>query len=114
MLHKPLTAHTLRSSFYMVAKGVQPGCGAAVRAVEGWKGMWKAATLKVGEVDVGAAGGGMEDKGDILFQKMEGELERAEAVLEEFGKECSRRKRMRRGMRLGRRKRPGEGRKGTT
>jgi len=61
-----------------------------VRAVEGWKGMWKAATLKVGEVDVRAAGGDMEDEGDILFQKREGELERAEVVLEEFGKELVR------------------------
>jgi len=36
--------------------------------------MWKAATLKVGEVDVGAAGGGMEDRGIFYFKKWKASL----------------------------------------
>ncbi|KAK1974206.1 hypothetical protein LZ30DRAFT_775460 [Colletotrichum cereale] len=45
-LFKPTTSHAKRSSFYMVARNIQSQQAEATRAVERWKTIWKAATLK--------------------------------------------------------------------
>lgn len=46
-LFKPREAHNTRSSFYLVAKNVQPHSEEAIAAVEGWKATWKEATFSV-------------------------------------------------------------------
>lgn len=46
-LFKPLAAHRKRSSFYLIAKNVQPRQPAAVGAVNEWKTIWKNATFKI-------------------------------------------------------------------
>lgn len=40
-LYKPTTAHANRSSFYLVAREVQPFRAAAVKALTEWKAAWK-------------------------------------------------------------------------
>lgn len=50
-LFKPERKHATRSSFYLVAKGVQPNHPAAQKAVEMWRRTWLAATLRVSGVD---------------------------------------------------------------
>lgn len=42
---KPQKKHASRSSFYMVAKDVQPGSEAAKAAVQGWKELWYKTTF---------------------------------------------------------------------
>lgn len=80
-LFKPKKAHRLRSSFYLVARGVQPGHEAAREAVKGWKAKWKMATFGVeGEGGVGV----MEGEEDVLGSAAEG---RVRGVLGEFGGE---------------------------
>ncbi len=44
-LFKPTVAHTFRSSFYFVAKGVNPQSVAALHAVNEWKEQWASCTL---------------------------------------------------------------------
>ena len=44
-LFKPTKKHALRSSFYLVAKGVNPHAPAAVEAVEKWKQLWAIITF---------------------------------------------------------------------
>ncbi|KAL8824436.1 MAG: hypothetical protein Q9191_005057 [Dirinaria sp. TL-2023a] len=46
-LFKPLAAHRKRSSFYLIAKDVQPLEPAALGAVNEWKTTWKNATFKI-------------------------------------------------------------------
>ncbi|KAI0128774.1 hypothetical protein BJ170DRAFT_693591 [Xylariales sp. AK1849] len=46
-LFKPVRKHAIRSSFYMVAKNVQPQSPEALRAVVGWKRQWAEATFDV-------------------------------------------------------------------
>jgi hypothetical protein len=78
-LFKPLAAHRLRSSFYMVVKGVQPGREAALEAVRRWKMKWSMATFGVGDGGDGEPG---EEELDVLES---GGEEEVRAVLEEFG-----------------------------
>lgn len=44
-LFKPTKKHALRSSFYLVAKGVDPHAPAAVEAVKTWKQLWASTTF---------------------------------------------------------------------
>ncbi|KAK3313108.1 hypothetical protein B0H66DRAFT_608166 [Apodospora peruviana] len=44
-LFKPLKGHRMKNSFYLVAKGVNPGREAAVKEVKRWKAQWKIATF---------------------------------------------------------------------
>ncbi len=71
MLFKPRTAHATRSSFYLIAKEVDPTHPTAQYAVEQWKKDWKKATL---------AG----DEGTGMNRELSTEI-RVNAVLEEFG-----------------------------
>lgn len=48
-LFKSVKKHADRSSFYLVAKGVQPDDRAAKQAVEMWRRAWLAATLRMGK-----------------------------------------------------------------
>lgn len=70
-LIKPKTAHAARSSFYLIAKDVDPTHPKAQYAVEQWKKDWKRATL---------AG----DEGTGMDKEMATEM-KVNAVLEEFG-----------------------------
>lgn len=45
-LFKPARIHAIRSSFYIVAKGVNPQSEAALRVVEEWKEVWASSTLR--------------------------------------------------------------------
>ncbi|KAK3341887.1 hypothetical protein B0T25DRAFT_574210 [Lasiosphaeria hispida] len=67
-LFKPTRAHRTRSSFYMVARNVRPGSGAAREAVDGWKARWRAATFGEGQ-DLGGV-----FLGDVGDDKVEGVL----------------------------------------
>ena len=78
-LFKLRTAHKMRSSFYMVAKGVRPGRETALEAVRRWKMKWSMATF--GVPDDGDGGPGEEEL-DVLES---GGEERVKAVLQEFG-----------------------------
>jgi len=44
-LFKPRKKHAIRSSFYLIAKEVQPQSADALRAVDNWKKQWAAATF---------------------------------------------------------------------
>lgn len=44
-LFKPAKKHAIRSSFYLVAKGVDPHAPAAVHAVKEWKQIWMSTTF---------------------------------------------------------------------
>jgi 23S rRNA U2552 (ribose-2'-O)-methylase RlmE/FtsJ len=59
---KPRQGHVIRSSFYIVATGVRPGCEEAVRAVERWKETWRRNTL--GKVKGDATGSNVDVKAD--------------------------------------------------
>ncbi|KAK2005262.1 hypothetical protein LZ32DRAFT_546434, partial [Colletotrichum eremochloae] len=48
-LFKSTTSHAKRSSFYMVARNIQSQQAEARHAIERWKAIWKAATLKNNE-----------------------------------------------------------------
>jgi hypothetical protein len=78
-LFKPRAGHRVRSSFYLVAKGVRPGREAAVEAVRRWKGQWSVATFGVG----GGEDGLMGERGLELLEG--GEEEEVRTVLHEFG-----------------------------
>ncbi|KAK4166985.1 hypothetical protein QBC43DRAFT_286379 [Cladorrhinum sp. PSN259] len=80
-LFKPLTAHRMRSSFYLIVKDVKPGQEAAVQAVERWKAQWKIATF--GE-EV------MDEREWEALGGIQGSAIKAEAVLKEFGNELLR------------------------
>ncbi|KAG4066649.1 hypothetical protein HA402_007285 [Bradysia odoriphaga] len=50
-IFKPTKYHTIRSSFYLVAKGVNPHCADALQAVNEWKEIWSSCTIhRCGEV----------------------------------------------------------------
>ncbi|KAK4101566.1 hypothetical protein N658DRAFT_48164 [Parathielavia hyrcaniae] len=90
-LFKPLAGHRLRSSFYLVAKGVRPDCDAAAEAVRQWKAKWSLATFGVGLGAAVSGGGGCEDEdedgvgGTEVEVLKSGAEEKVRAVLREFG-----------------------------
>lgn len=69
-LFKPLRFHQDRSSFYLVAKDVQPGHPEAMKSIEQWKSDWWHATF-----------GGVEFTGKIV----EDDSNLVNSVLESFG-----------------------------
>ncbi|SLM35606.1 S-adenosyl-L-methionine-dependent methyltransferase-like [Lasallia pustulata] len=71
-LFKPEKKHAIRSSFYLVAKNVQPNGDAAKQAVEVWKQAWWRATF-----------GGQNGAGEAKVIPDEGNVQ---TVLDEFGK----------------------------
>ncbi|KAK4128084.1 hypothetical protein N657DRAFT_2583 [Parathielavia appendiculata] len=83
-LSKPQAGHKIRSSFYMVAKGVRPDCEAAVEAVRQWKAEWSLATFGLGAVtgDCQEEDGLGEAELEVLGS---GREEKVRAVLQEFG-----------------------------
>ncbi|CZT13822.1 uncharacterized protein RAG0_17314 [Rhynchosporium agropyri] len=70
-LFKPYKKHAVRSTFYLVAKNVQPEAESANAALEQWKQSWSRATF-----------GGDEGTGE---KDPEMEVEAVEKVLDEFG-----------------------------
>ncbi|KAF4835273.1 hypothetical protein CGCTS75_v002823 [Colletotrichum tropicale] len=76
-LFKPTKGHEKRSSFYMVATGVQSQNTKAFFAVERWKQIWRAATLDV------------EGTGAML-QEVDEEEPTPEEILREFGEDLVR------------------------
>jgi 23S rRNA U2552 (ribose-2'-O)-methylase RlmE/FtsJ len=72
-LFKPARIHAQRSSFYLVAKDVQPDHPAVVDAVEKWKKDWWTATF------AGREGTGLE--------KEEEDEQKINSILEDFGPE---------------------------
>jgi len=46
-LFKPLKKHATRSSFYLIARSVQPGDDAAKRAMKWWKRTWRLMTFDI-------------------------------------------------------------------
>ncbi|KAK4039554.1 hypothetical protein C8A01DRAFT_16463 [Parachaetomium inaequale] len=80
-LFKPRAGHRVRSSFYLVAKGVRPWREAAVEAVRRWKVQWSVATF-------GVQGGRGDERlsGEEELELLEGgEEEEVRAVLRKFG-----------------------------
>ncbi|KAH6654301.1 hypothetical protein BKA67DRAFT_646047 [Truncatella angustata] len=76
---KPLKTHAARSSFYMIAKDVQPHSPEAVKAINEWKREWKEFTLNTEEesVEVKPA----FDNNDPI------RVETAKNIIEEFGQQ---------------------------
>ena len=74
VLFKPRSGHKTRSSFYLVAKGVQPQHEAALQATGRWKAKWRMATFGLGSGDA--------FEGEVLNS---GEEVAVRAVLDEFG-----------------------------
>ncbi|KAL9118660.1 MAG: hypothetical protein Q9187_004793 [Circinaria calcarea] len=70
-LFKPLRAHRMRSSFYLVAKQVQPQHPEAVKAVQEWKRAWYDATFQ-------------SQESYIVEEECESEQE-VSRLIEEFG-----------------------------
>jgi hypothetical protein len=77
-LFKPARAHAKKSSFYIVARNVQPQALEAVKTVERWKEQWKEATL--GNGVVAEVGGDSEEVSDA--DESGGTVE---SLLAEFG-----------------------------
>ena len=81
-LFKPRAGHRMRSSFYLVAKGVRPEREAAVEAVRRWKAKWSMATFGVG----GGGEDGVDGLGEGELEVLEsGGEEKVKTVLREFG-----------------------------
>lgn len=74
-LFKPKAGHAKRSSFYMIATGVQSRHPEAVRSIERWKAIWRAATF-----------GGDDERWEVLSDR---ELS-VEQLLDQFGEELIR------------------------
>lgn len=70
ILHKPISGHATRSSFYMVARDVRRKDSEAILAIEKWKAVWRAATF------------GTDEEYEEALRKEE---QSAEELLEEFG-----------------------------
>jgi hypothetical protein len=70
-LFKPRKYHAEKSSFYLVAKNVQPKTEEAIQAIDAFRGSWYAATFGTGREEAG--NDELVDGDDI------------QAVLDEFG-----------------------------
>ena len=70
-LFKPKRLHAIRSSFYLVAKNVQPNCDAVKEVIKIWKQAWWRATF-----------GGQNGTGEAKMLPDEGNVQ---MILDEFG-----------------------------
>ena len=70
-LFKPLKAHRMRSSFYLIAKQVQPQHPEAVRMVHEWKRAWYNATF--------------ESQESHIIEEMYESKQEVSTIIEEFG-----------------------------
>ncbi|KAI1878018.1 uncharacterized protein JN550_000200 [Neoarthrinium moseri] len=75
MLHKPAKWHGIRSSFYMIAKNVQPQSAKALEAVNEWKKQWVQAALDTDEATI---------QSDALI---DAQADRATELIQTFGSE---------------------------
>jgi peptidoglycan/xylan/chitin deacetylase (PgdA/CDA1 family) len=73
---KPAKKHAIRSTFYLIAKNVEPNAEAARQAVEAWKEAWWNATF-----------GGVEGVG---ASKIDIKDDYAQSVIDNFGDELAR------------------------
>lgn len=67
----------MRSSFYLVAKGVKPRHDAAVQAVERWKAQWKILTFGtevIKETEWGLLGRTEDMEVEVVFKEFGSEL----------------------------------------
>ena len=79
VLFKPLAGHRARSSFYLVAKNVQPNHKEALAGIQDWTKSWKNATFHTLTDDGGEdASLGYENEDMILGQQVK-------EVMDEFG-----------------------------
>ena len=83
-LFKPVKGHGKKSSFYLVAKDMQPGRKVAQAAVSTWKQIWKDATFPSTAAPTGD-GNGAQDEAEVLLKQAEREKDSRE-LIESFGK----------------------------
>ena len=69
-LFKPVKGHAKKSSFYLVAKDMQPGRMLAKAAVSKWKQIWKDATFPSTAALTGD-GSQAQDEAEVLFKQAE-------------------------------------------
>lgn len=67
-LFKPVKKHAMRSSFYLVAKGVDPQSAVAMRVVKEWKEHWASSTLHF-----------------ATWEEKQATVDEVESILAEFG-----------------------------
>ena len=78
-LFKPLTAHRARSSFYLVAKNIQPHRKDALVAIQDWTKAWKDATFRA------LTGEGREDAFSGNGKRSTALGQQVTKVMDEFG-----------------------------
>ena len=78
-LFKPLTAHKARSSFYLVAKNIQPHHKDALVAIQAWTKTWKDATFHA------LTGEGREDAFSCSGNESTASRQQVTKVMDEFG-----------------------------
>ena len=82
-LFKPLKGHTKKTSFYLVAKDMQPGRMVARAAVSTWKQLWKDATFPSTATPTGDRNHS-QDEAEALLKQAEREKDSSE-LIESFG-----------------------------
>ena len=82
-LFKPVKRHAKKSSFYLVAKDMQPGRIVAKNAVVKWKQIWKAATFPSTAAPAGD-GNHARDEDEALLKQAE-RVKTSEELIESFG-----------------------------
>ena len=83
-LFKPVKGHAKKSSFYLVAKDMQPGRVVARAAVSTWKQIWKDATFPSTAAPTGG-GNDAQDEAEALLKQAEREKDSHE-LIDSFGK----------------------------
>ena len=78
-LFKPARGHAKKSSFYLVAKDMQPGRMVAKAAVSKWKQTWKDATFPSTAAPTGD-GNHAQDEAEALFKQAEREKDSSELI----------------------------------
>ncbi|KAM0795672.1 hypothetical protein BDR22DRAFT_825811 [Usnea florida] len=78
-LFKPVKGHGKKSSFYLVAKDMQPGRRVAQAAVSTWKQIWKDATFSSTAAPTGD-GNHAQDEAEVLLKHAEREKDSHELV----------------------------------
>ena len=78
-LFKPVKGHAKKSSFYLVAKDMQPGRMVAKAAVSKWKQIWKDATFSSAAAPTGD-GSNAQDEAEVLLKQAEREKDSDELI----------------------------------